>query len=108
MPAPRVKQPRRVPFGRARPFREGLFRERPEGRPGAPLSGQFRATLGAAPQSGPASAPSAVQYVEVRPAVRAPVIEEMVSCRGPKAAPVVLSHGKSSTGTWGESHDAGG
>jgi len=37
---------------------------------------------GAAPQSGPASALSAAQYVEVRPAVQVPVIEIPLETRG--------------------------
>ena len=42
----------------------------------APLSGQFPAMPGGVRQSAPASAPSAVLYVEVRRAARAPVIED--------------------------------
>jgi len=45
------------------------------------LSGRFRAMPGAVPQSGPASALSAVEYVGARPAAPAHVTDAMIGCR---------------------------
>jgi hypothetical protein len=64
-----------TPARRARPSHPDLYKVQEGARPEAPLSGRFPAMLGAALQSGPASAPFAAQYGGVRPAVRASVIE---------------------------------
>ena len=64
-----------IPVRRARPSHPDLYKVQEGARPEAPLSARFPAMLGAALQSGPASAPCAAQYGGVRPAVRASVIE---------------------------------
>jgi hypothetical protein len=57
----------------------GLFRVRHAARLEAPLLAQSRVMPGAARQSGPASALSAVRYVKARPAARAPVTEATIA-----------------------------
>src|ERR1700747_2810734 len=64
-----------IPVPHARPLHPAHYRARDGARPEAPLSAQFQAMPGAAPQSGPASALFAARYVGGWPAVRASVIE---------------------------------